>query len=183
MNTRRRFPIGLALFLLFAGFTLLELWLLLLLTKLTSLLFTIAFTILCAMLGSAMAKRQGFAIVAQARTELAGGRFPAQSLADGVMVLLGGALLITPGLITDFIGFTTLIPACRRVYARVLMNWARRRFTLVSATPGAPFRVWSTSGGNSGAASFDAAPGSYERVSAAEAPDGAPVDVEFERTD
>lgn len=125
---RRNYPIGTILFFLFSAFTLLELWILVLLTKATSLGFTILVTIVSAIVGASLAKREGIAVLQRAQAELAAGRLPAKPLADGVMILIGGALLITPGLITDFIGFTTLLPFCRRFYSKFLMNWAKRHF-------------------------------------------------------
>lgn len=191
--TRRRLPIGTILFLLFTVFTLAEIFLIFQLAKWTSWGFTILVTIVSAIVGSAMAKREGLAVLARAQAELAQGRFPAGPLADGVMVLLGGVLLITPGLITDVIGFSTLIPVCRRLYARVLLNWGRRTFQARTVTGGAPgvfFHTWH-SGGGPGVR--DAEPGTYHstpadgtgpRVRSAPAPPrGDAVDVEFRRVD
>jgi UPF0716 protein FxsA len=122
----RRFPIGTFLFLLFTVFTLLELFLLVWLTKLTSLFFTIAVAIATGMIGSWMAKREGLAVFGRFQSELGAGRFPGESIADGLLILLGGALLITPGILTDLVGFSTLVAPCRAVYRRGLMAWARR---------------------------------------------------------
>jgi UPF0716 protein FxsA len=124
----RRIPIGSILFLLFSAFTLLELWVLVLLTRATSLEFTILLTIVSAIVGASLAKRQGLAVMIRMRHELNMGRIPARPLADGVMILLGGALLITPGLITDVLGMSTLIPFCRNLYAKILIRWAKRHF-------------------------------------------------------
>ena len=63
---RRRFPIGTFLFLLFTGFTLLEIWLIMLLAQVTSIPFTILVVIVSAIVGSAMAKQQGLATIAKA---------------------------------------------------------------------------------------------------------------------
>ena len=164
---RRRIPIGTILFVLFASFTLLEIWLIFLLAKWTNWPFTIGLAIVSALVGSAMAKHQGLTVLQHARQELSAGRFPAQSLADGVMILIGGAFLITPGLFTDLSGFSTLVPAIRRVYARLVMRWAaicRAGFIRKSPPPGV----------------FDAGPGSYAH---SEAADGEPIDVEFKRTE
>jgi len=135
--TRRRYPIGSILFLLFSTFTLLELWILVLLTRATSLGTTILITIVSAIVGASLAKHEGLAVLRRAQKELARGKIPARPLADGVMILIGGALLITPGLITDFIGFTTLLPFCRQFYANLLIRWANRHLR-VQGTPGQP---------------------------------------------
>lgn len=124
----RRFPIGTVLFFFFSAFTLLELWLLVLLTRATSLGFTIVLTIISALVGAALVKHEGLAVLARARNELQSGRFPAQALVDGIFILLGGALLITPGLITDGLGFSTLLPVCRRFYGRLAVAAFQKHF-------------------------------------------------------
>lgn len=131
----RRFPIGLILFVLFTVFTLLEIWLILMLASATGWLFTIFTAIASAVVGSYMAKREGLSVMARFQGELSAGRLPTGPLADGVLVLIGGALLITPGLITDLVGFTTLVPACRGVYVRWLKRWAAGKFTMLSGMP------------------------------------------------
>ena len=57
--------------------------------------------------------------------EFASGQFPGKSLAHGAMILVAGALLITPGFLTDIIGFLLLVPAVRET----LRRWAVRRYT------------------------------------------------------
>lgn len=186
-----RYPIGTILFLLFVTFTLLEIFLIFQLAEWTSWPITILIAIGSAILGSIMAKREGLAVVKRAQAELQTGRFPARPLADGVMILLGGALLITPGLITDVIGFTTLIPFCRRAYASVLIKWARRNLNVVKIGPG-----FGAHAGFGGPHVHDATPGSYrsttqgesdasERVTVRSKPVGEDdaIDVEFKRVD
>lgn len=149
---RRSHPIFPILFLLFSVFIVAELWILVLLTKATSLGFTILVTIGSAIVGVSWLKHKGMAALRRAQMDLAQGRLPGQSLADGLVVLLGGALLIVPGLLSDLIGLTTLLPFCRRFYAKILINWAKRNlraqgtgagpgvftmFTNGSAPPGA----------------------------------------------
>lgn len=87
-------------------------------------IFIIALT---ALIGAALTRGQGFGILNHIRRDLREGTLPADSLIDGVMVLLGGVLLLTPGLISDAIGFTLLIPVTRgRIKAwigRKLRHW------------------------------------------------------------
>ncbi len=131
-----RIPLALILFALFSGFTLLELWLLIWLTRQTSLSFTILLTIATAIVGARLASREGAAAWRRLREDLAAGRLPAESLAEGALVLLGGALLITPGLITDCLGLGLLIPRTRRVLAR----WLRGRLVKMFFPAGGPRR-------------------------------------------
>ncbi len=180
----RRVPIGSILFLLFSAFTLLELWILVLLTRATSLEFTILLTIVSAIIGASLAKRQGLAVMIRMRRELNMGHIPARPLADGVMILLGGALLITPGLITDVLGMSTLIPFCRDLYARILIRWAKRHFLPAGSagrhTPGG-FQFYTfTRGGKPGSASEET-PATEEPHSSPESPEVRVLDPDHER--
>jgi len=77
---------------------------------------TLAMILLSASLGAFFARRQGLKVLSEIRTELSDNLVPANTLVDGVMVLFAGALLITPGLITDAFGFLLLIPYTRRLF-------------------------------------------------------------------
>ncbi len=63
--------------------------------------------------GIGLARSQGFAVVHKIRQDTAAGRMPAPRMIDGVMILVAGALLVTPGLITDVVGFSLLVPGIR----------------------------------------------------------------------
>ena len=58
----------------------------------------------------------------QIQAEVAEGRLPAGSLVDGVMILIAGALLVTPGILTDSFGFLCLVPAFRSAAKRMLLR-------------------------------------------------------------
>lgn len=85
---------------------------------------TVALLLLTGLLGALLARRQGLEVLRKARSEVREGRAPAGQLADGVIILLAGALLIVPGVLTDALGFFCLLPAGRTV----LKAWMRRRF-------------------------------------------------------
>lgn len=85
---------------------------------------TIGAVVLTALIGAALVSRQGRNTLAVARADLYEGRFPAKPLAHGVMILVAGALLLTPGFLTDVIGFTLLVPAARER----LRRWFVARF-------------------------------------------------------
>ena len=76
--------------------------------------------------GASLARRQGLAVVGRAQDQMARGELPAGSLADGVMILVAGALLITPGILTDAFGFLLLVPMFRDAVKSVVMNWLRK---------------------------------------------------------
>lgn len=103
------------LFALFTIVPLLELALLIQLGEKIGPLNTILVVIMTGVLGAALARSQGFRLVTQIQMELASGRLPGDSLIDGAFVLAGGLLLLTPGLITDTIGFVFLLPATRAI--------------------------------------------------------------------
>lgn len=85
---------------------------------------TVALLLLSGLLGALLARRQGLAVVRKVKSEMAAGRAPAGQLVDGALILLAGALLIIPGVLTDLLGFFCLLPAGRTL----LKAWMRRRF-------------------------------------------------------
>ncbi len=84
---------------------------------------TIALVVVTGFIGAALARAQGFMIVRDIQRDLQEGRVPAPRVLDGMMVIIAGVLLITPGLITDTAGFLLLVPVVR---AEVRM-WLKRR--------------------------------------------------------
>ncbi|OVE75683.1 hypothetical protein BVX97_03835 [bacterium E08(2017)] len=74
---------------------------------------TVALVILTGFLGAALARAQGLMTVMAIQEDLRLGRVPAPRVMDGVMILVAGVLLITPGLLTDMCGFLLLIPVVR----------------------------------------------------------------------
>lgn len=79
------------------------------------------------MTGAWLARSQGFRILIAVRNELEAGRLPAAHLLDGLFILAGGILLLTPGFFTDFIGLFLLIPASRTLLKMWLRNWLEQR--------------------------------------------------------
>jgi UPF0716 protein FxsA len=95
---------------------------------------TIALLILDSFLGAALLRSQGRAAWKRFNDALAQGRIPAREVFDGAMVILGGALLITPGFITDVLGLLLLIPPSRSMFRGVAAWMAGRHaaFRVVS---------------------------------------------------
>ena len=79
-------------------------------------------------------RQQGMATLARARERIDAGTLPAAELLEGVALLVAGALLLTPGFVTDTIGFLLLIPASRRALVRALID---RGVIHVAGRPGA----------------------------------------------
>jgi UPF0716 protein FxsA len=79
------------------------------------------------LLGSLLLKSQGRVVWSRFNDNLAQGRMPHREVIDGVLVIFGGAFLITPGFITDVVGLTLLVPPTRAVVRRFLVRRLGRR--------------------------------------------------------
>ncbi len=79
------------------------------------------------LLGSLLLKSQGRAVWRRFNDNLAQGRMPHREVLDGVLVIFGGAFLITPGFLTDIVGLTLLVPPTRAVVRRFLVRRLGRR--------------------------------------------------------
>jgi len=121
------------LFLLFILVPLVELTLLLMLAGMTRWYVSLAVVILSGLVGAALAHHQGFRTMRTIRSELSERRMPTDALIDGAMILAASLLLLTPGVLTDLLGMTLLIPAIRsRFYKPVLKTWFKTRFPITS---------------------------------------------------
>ena len=76
---------------------------------------TILLILLTGVLGASLARLQGFIVVRKIQTSLNGGNLPSGELLDGLMILVGGITLLTPGFVTDTLGFLLLIPFTRNL--------------------------------------------------------------------
>ena len=110
----------LRLFLLFTLIPLGELALLFWIARCTDWLFTLGLVILTGVVGAWLARREGLRCWLKVQEQLARGQLPAEPLLDGLMILVAGALLITPGVVTDLVGFGLLVPPVRRLVGRYL---------------------------------------------------------------
>lgn len=81
---------------------------------------TLGIVLFTAALGSYLARREGVAAWARVQSRLRAGAMPGPELLDGVMVLVAGVLLLTPGFVTDAIGLVGLFPPTRRLLSRAL---------------------------------------------------------------
>ncbi len=74
------------------------------------------------LLGSVLLRSQGRSVWRRFNAALAEGKLPHREVVDGVLVIFGGAFLITPGFLTDIVGLTLLLPPTRGIVRRVLMR-------------------------------------------------------------
>jgi UPF0716 protein FxsA len=105
---------------LFIGLPVLELALLFEVHGAVGFIPTVLLVFLTGIAGAGLVRRQGIALLFDIQREMGIGNLPAPQMIDGVMILLAGALLVTPGLITDTVGFALLIPQVRTQIRRRL---------------------------------------------------------------
>ena len=137
------------LFLLFVGVPLLELFILVQVGQLVGVWPTIGLVVLTGVTGAALARLEGLRTLWKIQGDLAPGRLPGSALLDGCAILLGGALLLTPGILTDLVGFSFLLPPTRKVLlGRIRKSLERRlksgaiRVTHLAGFPGAGNVRW-----------------------------------------
>jgi UPF0716 protein FxsA len=88
---------------------------------------TLALVLATGVLGAALARWQGLATLRRVQAEMEAGRLPTGPLVDGLLILIAGAVLLTPGLLTDVLGFALLVPATRVALRRRVSRAIRTR--------------------------------------------------------
>lgn len=133
------------LFLLFTITTAVELVLLIRIGAWMGILPTIALIVFTGFLGAWLTQREGLKTLARVREQTSRGEIPGDALLDGLCILLAGAFLVTPGILTDLVGFSLLIPPLRapikaaiakRAEDAIRSGRATGRVTFVEAGPG-----------------------------------------------
>jgi len=145
--------VPLVLVLLFVVVPLAELYVLIQVGQAIGTLPTIGLLLLDSILGSLLLRFQGRAAWRRFNEALRDRRPPAREVLDGALVIFGGALLLTPGFLTDVLGVLLLLPPTRAVVRRVLFGWFGRRFVVgrvAGAAAGAGARRVRTRGPDSG---------------------------------
>jgi UPF0716 protein FxsA len=118
-----RLTVGLA----FIVVPMLELMLLLKIGQSIGVLPTVALVIATALTGAFIISRQSLSVISRALEALSDGRVPVEPVLDGLFLMVAGALLLTPGLVTDVAALFLLIPPVRRTIAHASMRWLARR--------------------------------------------------------
>jgi UPF0716 protein FxsA len=113
---------------------LLEIYLLLKVGSLVGVLPTVLLVVATAVLGAWLVRRQGMSALARVQGALDRGELPAVPLLEGAMLLVAGALLLTPGFFTDVLGFLVLVPSLRGAAAR----WLLARLVVHGSSTGGP---------------------------------------------
>ena len=115
------------LFLLFVGVPLVELWLLLQVGERVGAMPTLALVIGTGVLGANLARREGMRTIEKINATMAQGQMPHEALLDGLAIFLGGTLLLTPGILTDILGFSLLIPFTRPLLLAGVATWMKKK--------------------------------------------------------
>jgi UPF0716 protein FxsA len=129
----------LALIGLFIALPLVELYVILKVGDAIGVLWTILLLAADSLLGSLLLRAQGRSVWRRFNNALAEGKMPHREVIDGVLVIFGGAFLITPGFVTDFIGLLLLLPPTRTIIRRgVVQRLGRRVAVGVTTRSGRP---------------------------------------------
>jgi len=116
---------------LFIAVPILELYVIIKVGGLIGVLPTLVLLFGMSLLGATLLRHQGRGAWQRFNRALAERRFPGREVADGLLITIGGALLLTPGFITDAVGLLLLIPPTRALARRLLQAWVARRFVVV----------------------------------------------------
>jgi UPF0716 protein FxsA len=109
-------------FLAFVTIPFIEIYLLLQIGGIVGVFPTILLVVTTAIIGAGLLRQQGLATFQRFQESLAKGEIPAYEMVEGPILLVGGALLLTPGFFTDVIGFACLIPQARRKIAQYIIE-------------------------------------------------------------
>jgi UPF0716 protein FxsA len=123
---RRRFPWGL----LVAAFILVpivEIYVIIQVGQVIGPWWTILLLVADSILGSWLVRREGRRAWQALTTALQSGRMPAKELTDGGLILVGGTLMVSPGFVTDIVGFALIVPVTRPLARRLLTRAVQRR--------------------------------------------------------
>ncbi len=128
-------PLFRLLFLLLLFIPLIEVYLLIKVGALIGVIPTVALVVFTAVLGAQLMRHQGLATLARVQTLLARGELPTVPMLEGVVILVSGALLLTPGFLTDTLGFLGLIPPVRRAVIWFVLRRGLVRPVVVETPP------------------------------------------------
>jgi UPF0716 protein FxsA len=125
----------LALIAVFIAIPLLELYVILKVGDAIGVVWTILILAADSVLGSLLLRSQGRAVWRRFNEAVGTSRMPHREVVDGVLVIFGGALLITPGFVTDVVGLILLVPPTRTLVRRLTMRRLGRRIATEVARP------------------------------------------------
>ena len=118
------------LFLLFLVVPFVELFVLIQVGQTIGVLNTIGLLVLVSVVGAWLVKREGMGTLVRARDRIDAGQVPGSELVDGVLILFAGALLLTPGFLSDVLAVLLLLPPLRAGFRGAAVRWLARRADL-----------------------------------------------------
>ena len=104
---------------------------------------TLSVLVLISVVGAWLVRRQGLAMVMRIQRELSQGKVPTKSVVDGLLLLVAGALLLTPGFVTDAVGILLLFPPTRIALRGLLVRRYRSRLDVYKSAAPRGGRMWS----------------------------------------
>jgi UPF0716 protein FxsA len=135
---RRRRWLPLALVVAFVVVPLVEIYFVIKVGQAIGPWWTIGLLVLDSIIGAWLVKREGRRAWQALRTALNSYRPPAKELADGALILIGGTLLLTPGFVSDVLGFLLILPITRPIFRRALSAYVGSRLSVAVADRGRP---------------------------------------------
>lgn len=155
----RRRPITWFLVIAFVVVPIVEIYVLIQVGQVIGAWWTILLLVLDSIIGSWLIKREGGRAFQALRTALASGRMPADELADGALILIGGTLMLSPGFVLDILGVLLIVPLTRPLFRGMLARVVSRRLTVMGPLPPMGRRGPGTAGGPAGPGTNGARPG------------------------
>jgi UPF0716 protein FxsA len=117
--------------LLFLGVPIAELYFIIQVGQAVGVLNTLALLVLISVVGAWLAKREGLGVLRRIQRSIEAGRVPGTELVDGFLILLAGALMLTPGFLTDIVAILLLLPPVRAIVRRQLRRAFARRIEIL----------------------------------------------------
>lgn len=99
---------------------------------------TLAIIVITAVLGAWLTKSQGLKALTKYQSALSQGRLPHEEVMDGLLILIAGAVLLTPGFLTDAIGFSLLVPTFRDIVKGIAKGYLSGKVSVAGDAMGAP---------------------------------------------
>jgi UPF0716 protein FxsA len=121
-------------FVAFLGIPIAEIYVLIQVGQAIGAWWTIALLIVDSLIGSWLLRREGGRAWRALQIAIADGRMPAKELADGILIVLGGTLMISPGFVTDVFGLLAIAPLTRPLGRRLLSGFISRRLIVGNVT-------------------------------------------------
>ena len=126
------------LVILFIAIPIIEMWLLIVVGQHLGASLTIIMVVFTAVIGLHGLRSQGLSTLKRLQDKLSSQQLPAKEIVEGVILAIGCAFLLTPGFITDILGFSCLLPFTRKLWLKLLFTWFQFRLSPLHQAPFEP---------------------------------------------